>query len=449
MTAATQPVRYPDVASEPFMTRRAVVLVLLNVLVPGSAQVLAGNRRLGRWGLASTLVSWAVVVVVVALALFWRTPLLEVATNTLALTVVQVFLVYYAVLWVVLTVDTLRLVRLVRTAPRARGVIAGLMALLLVATVGPAAYGAYLSGVQHGLLSGLFSSRQAAADPVDGRYNVMLLGGDAGADRTGLRPDSLSVASIDAETGQTTIIGVPRNLYDAPFSEGSPLWGPFPDGYDCGDECLVSFLYTYGEEHPDLYPDAESRGSTPGIEATRDALEGVTGLTIQYYALIDMEGFVDVVDALGGVEIDVKQRIPINGGEDANGQPVNVDGWIEPGLQRLDGYHALWYGRARHGTSDFDRMARQREVQQAILDQFQPTTVLAKFQSVADAGVQTVDTDVPQAALSAFVELAVEAKSQPVTSLELVPPTYSNYHPDFPAMRAAVAAATTSASTQG
>jgi len=449
VSAATQPVRYPDVSSQPFMTRRALVLVLLNVLVPGSAQVLAGSRRLGRWGLASTLVSWAVVVVVVALALFWRTPLLEVATNTLALTVVQVFLVYYAVLWVVLTVDTLRLVRIVRTAPRMRGVLAGLMAVLLVATVGPAAWGAYLSGVQHGLLSRLFSSQQAAADPVDGRYNVMLLGGDAGADRTGLRPDSLSVASIDAETGQTTIVGVPRNLYDAPFSEGSPLWGPFPDGYDCGDECLVSFLYTYAEEHPDLYPDAASKGSTPGVEATRDALEGVTGLTIQYYALIDMDGFVDVVDALGGVEIDVKQRVPINGGEDAAGQPINVDGWIEPGLQRLDGYHALWYGRARHGTSDFDRMARQREVQQAILDQFQPTTVLAKFQDVADAGVQTVETDVPQAALSAFVELAVKAKSQPVTSLELVPPTYSNYRPDFPAMRAAVAAATTSAAAQG
>jgi LCP family protein required for cell wall assembly len=439
------PVRHPDVTSEPFMTKRAWVLVLLNVVVPGSAQVLAGSRRLGRWGLASTLVFWAVAVVVVVLAFAFRSPLIEIATNVVALTVVQVFLAYYAVLWVVLTVDTLRLARIVRTAPSARGLLAGAMVLLMVVTVGPAAYGAYLAGVQHGLLNSLFTSRADAAPPVDGRYNIMLLGGDAGADRTGLRPDSISVASIDAETGATTIVGIPRNLYDAPFVAGSPLYGDYPDGFDCGDDCLVSFLYTYGEEHPDLYPDAESKGSNPGVEAMRDAVEGITGLTVQYYALIDMQGFVDLIDALGGIQVDVQQRIPINGGVDSAGQPINVDGWIEPGDQRLDGYHALWYARARHGTSDYDRMARQREVQQALLSQFQPATVLAKFQAVASAGVQTVDTDIPQGALAAFVDLAAKAKSQQITSLELVPPTYDNVYPDYDAMRAAVAQATTSA----
>ena len=438
------PVRHPDATSEPFMTKRAWVLVLLNVVVPGSAQVLAGSRRLGRWGLASTLVFWAVAVVVIVLAFAFRSPLIEIATNVVALTIVQVFLAYYAMLWVVLTVDTLRLARIVRTAPSARGFLAGAMVLLMVVTVGPAAYGAYLAGVQHGLLNSLFTSRADAAPPVDGRYNIMLLGGDAGADRTGLRPDSISVASIDAETGATTIVGIPRNLYDAPFVAGSPLYGEYPDGYDCGDDCLVSFLYTYGEEHPDLYPDAESRGSNPGVEAMRDAVEGITGLTVQYYALIDMQGFVDLIDALGGIQVDVQQRIPINGGVDGNGQPINVDGWIEPGEQKLDGYHALWYARARHGTSDYDRMARQREVQQALLSQFQPAQVLSKFQAVASAGVQTVDTDIPQGALAAFVDLAVKAKSQQITSLELVPPTYDNVYPDYDAMRTAVAQATTS-----
>jgi len=438
------PVRHPDVNSEPFMTRRAWTLVLLNVVVPGSAQVLAGSRRLGRWGLASTLVFWAVAIVVVIMAFAFRSPLIEVATNVIALTAVQVFLLYFAVLWLVLTIDTLRLARIVRTAPSARGFLAGALVLLMIVTVGPAAYGAYLAGVQHGLLNSLFTSRADAAPPVDGRYNIMLLGGDAGADRTGLRPDSISVASIDAETGATAIVGIPRNLYDAPFVAGSPLYGDYPDGYDCGDDCLVSFLYTYGEEHPELYPDAESHGSNAGVEAMRDAVEGITGLTVQYYALIDMQGFVDLIDALGGIQVDVQQRIPINGGVDGNGQPINVDGWIEPGEQRLDGYHALWYARARHGTSDYDRMSRQREVQQALLSQFQPATVLSKFQAVASAGVQTVDTDIPQGALAAFVDLAVKAKSQQITSLELVPPTYDNVYPDYDAMRSAVAQATTS-----
>jgi len=439
------PVRHPDLGSPTFMTRRAWALVLLNVLIPGSAQVLAGSKRLGRWGLASTLVSWAVAVVIVVLALFWQTPLLEVATNVVALTVVQVFLVYYAVLWVVLTLDTLRLVKIVRTLPTARGFIAGVMVLLTAATVGPVAWGAYVTGVQHGLLNDLFTSQQAAADPVDGRYNILLLGGDAGSDRTGLRPDSISVASIDAETGATTIVGVPRNLYNAPFSDGSPLYGPFPTGYTCGDDCLVSYLYTYGEEHPDLYPDAESKGSNPGIEAMRDAVEGVTGLTLQYYVLIDMQGFVDLIDALGGISVDnTEGRLPINGGVDAAGNPINVDGWIEPGKQVLDGYHALWYARARHGSDDYHRMARQREVQQALLSQFQPAQVLSKFQAVASAGVQTVDTDIPQGALSAFVGLARDARSQPITDLEIVPPTYSNVYPDYDVIHADVAAATAS-----
>ena len=428
------------------MTRRAWVLVLLNVLIPGSAQILAGSRRLGRWGLASTIAFWVVAGISIALAAFARTVILDIATNTVALSIVQVFLVYYAVLWVVLTIDTLRLVKIITTMPTARGFIAGVMALLLMATVGPVAWGAYLSGVQHGLLTSLFTSRQQAADPVDGRYNILLLGGDAGADRTGLRPDSISVASIDAETGATTIVGIPRNLYNAPFSEGSPLYGPYPDGYSCGDECLVSYLYTYGEEHPDLYPEAESEGSSPGVEAMRDAAEGVTGLTLQYYVLIDMQGFVSLIDALGGVMVDnTEGRLPINGGVDANGQPTNVDGWIEPGEQRLDGYHALWYARARHGSDDYHRMARQREVQQALLSQFQPATVLAKFQSVADAGVQTVDTDIPRGALTALMELALKAKEQSLSDLEIVPPTYSNVYPDYAVIQADVAAATASA----
>ncbi|BDZ51565.1 hypothetical protein GCM10025867_38060 [Frondihabitans sucicola] len=446
MTAAT-PVRNPDTRSLAVMTRRAWWLVVLNVLIPGSAQALAGNRRLGRWGLASTLVFWALIVVSLVSVIVAHSLLFDIATNTIALTIVQVFLTYYAVLWVVLTIDTLRLVRFVSLAPLGRGLVAALAVVVLVGTAGTAAYGSYLSGVQHGLLDTLFSSKKDVAAPVDGRYNVLLLGGDAGADRTGLRPDSMSVASIDAATGKTTIIGIPRNLYNAPFRKGSPLYGPYPDGYTCGDDCLVSFLYTYGEEHPELYPNAAKEGSNSGIEAERDAIEGITGLKIQYYALIDMGGFVDLINALGGITVDVPYRIPINGGIDAAGQPINVDGWIEPGVQHLDGYHALWFARARHGTDDYHRMARQRTVEQAVLKQFTPAKVLSKFQAVASAGTQVVKTDIPQGTLSEFVSLALKARSQPITDLEIVPPTYDNVHPDFAAIRAAVKKATASAPT--
>jgi anionic cell wall polymer biosynthesis LytR-Cps2A-Psr (LCP) family protein len=166
----------------------------------------------------------------------------------------------------------------------------------------------------------------------------------------------------------------------------------------------------------------------------RDALEGATGLTIQYYVLIDKQGFADLVDALGGVDITVKERIPIGGDENLNG----VVEWIEPGARHLDGYHAQWYARARHGTSDYDRMARQRELQDAILKQVNPINVVTKFQDIAKAGTQVMKTDIPQSMLGYFVDLGMKTRRLPVQQLELVPPTIDPTQPDYTQIRTLV-----------
>src|SRR5690606_22479355 len=112
----TSVLRDPDRTDTAFMTKRAWWLVGLNLLVPGSAQVLAGNRRLGRFGLAATLVLWALVVVGIALAIFARGLLLDVATNTWVLAGAVSLLRFYAVRWFVLILDTLRIVWLVRVS---------------------------------------------------------------------------------------------------------------------------------------------------------------------------------------------------------------------------------------------------------------------------------------------------------------------------------------------
>jgi LCP family protein required for cell wall assembly len=430
----TSPVRYPDLRSGPLMTRRAWWLIALNVLIPGSPQLIAGNRRLGRFGVTTTFILWALAVLALVIFLLNHEVIYTAVTNPVALTLLQVLLVAYAILWIVLTLDTLRLTKLVRTGSAAP-FIAVIAVLALVVTAGVASYGAVSAGAARGAVSKIFAG-QAYAPPVKGRYNILLLGGDAGADRTGLRPDSLSVASIDAETGATTIIGIPRNLEQVQFVAGSPLYGPFPGGYNCGDKCLIDYLYTYGEEHEKLYPDAVAKGSTPGIEAMRDASEGVTGLTIQFYALIDMQGFADLVDALGGVTVDVPARIAYG--------PVTATkpyGYFDAGKQRLDGGLALWYARSRYAGSDYERMARQRQVQEAILKQFQPAIVLTKFQDIAKAGAQVVKTDIPASMLGHLVEIGEKGRKLPVAQLELVPPIYSSDHPDFDKMRAAVTAA--------
>ena len=436
------PVRQPDVSSPRIMTKRAWWLVILNVLIPGSAQVLAGSRRLGRFGLGATLLSW--ILALTALAAWLLVPTATSVTfvsNPITLTVVQLVLAFYVVLWVILSLDTLRLARLIKAAPGARVLVAAFSVILLVATAGSSAYGAYVAGISRSTIGSIFSSTKQYAEPINGRYNVMLLGGDAGPDRVGLRPDSISVASINATTGATTLIGIPRNMQKVPFRKGSPLYGPYPHGYNCGDNCLISFLYTYAQTHPSLYPHAAKEGSQPGIEATKDAVEGVLGIKIQYYALIDMEGFSDLINALGGVTIDVKEKLPIGGGIDANGQPIGTHKWIYPGVQHMNGYVAQWYARSRHGTSDYDRMSRQREVQTALLAQFQPGVILTKFEAIANAGRQVVKTDIPQVMLGRFVDLGGLARKQKIAQLELVPPVVFEPAPDFAKIHELVAQA--------
>ena len=87
----------------------------------------------------------------------------------------------------------------------------------------------------------------------------------------------------------------------------------------------------------------------------------------------------------------------------------------------MDGFTAQWYARSRHTTSDFDRMRRQRELQQAILAQFTPQVVLTRFQEVADAGADLVSTDLPQSFIPTLLDLALKAREQEVTTIELTP----------------------------
>jgi LCP family protein required for cell wall assembly len=414
------------------MTRRAWWLVGLGILIPGSAQLLAGDRRLGRFAVGTTFLLWALLVVTLGLYAFARPVFLTIATNIYALWAIQLVLIAYVVLWVVLAFDTLRLVRLVRIPGGARVAIASLAIIAVVVSAGGVGYAAIVTGSARSLLDTVFSGG-TIEPPIDGRYNILLLGGDAGPDRVGLRPDSISVVSIDAETGAAAIIGIPRNLEQVRLADGSPLLGPFPDGYDCGDECLISYLYTYGIEHPELYPDAADEGSDPGIEAMRDAAEGVTGLQLQYYVLIDMQGFSDLINALGGIDITVGKDLELGKNGD---DPIGI---IRAGQQHMDGATALWFARSRYNTTDYDRMERQRQVQEAILVQFEPANVLTKFQAVADASAQVVKTDIPQGMLAPFVELAAKTRALPVTKLELTPENgVVTAHPDYEQIHALV-----------
>ena len=448
-----RPLRHPDLASEPLMSKRARWLVILGFLLPGTAQVVAGNRRLGRFGLIATAILVVGVVIAGASFLLARTATLTFFTNSFVLLIVQWLLFIYAVIWVVLGIDTLRLTRLVRVQRGWRVPVAMLSVLLTIVPAAGAAWAGNAVGAGRGLIGDLFRSAPAVA-PVDGRYNILLLGTDAGSDREGLRPDSISLISVDAETGQSMIVGLPRELKDTPFPEGSPLAPVYPEGYcdevnyyeivDGGGyycfttgnlNSLVTELEDSGSpSYEGMYADAVSQGSSPGIEATKDAVSGATGLEVQFYVLVNMDAFESMIDALGGITMNVQERLPIGGQiDEMTGELVGVEGWIEPGEQEMDGFTALWYARSRYGSADGDyaRMERQRELQSAILAQMNPQNVLSRFQEVLSAGSQLVDTDIPDSMLGTFVDLAADARAYEPVNVELVPPAVDPENPDW------------------
>ena len=167
----------------------------------------------------------------------------------------------------------------------------------------------------------------------------------------------------------------------------------------------------------------------PGAQATMDAVSAITGLKVNYYALIDLKGFQSLINAVGGITVDVKQRVPIGG------ETTPISGYINVGTQHLTGYRALWYARSRTGSSDYARMARQRCVMTAMLQQLNPETVLLKFNGIASASSKVISTSIPEGDLGTFVDLAIKAKSQKVTSVQFVPPLVVPKHPDFAAVQ--------------
>ena len=278
------------------------------------------------------------------------------------------------------------------------------------------------------------------ADPWKGvgRINVMMLGQDAGADRTGTRPDTIMVASIDTETGRTALFSIPRNIQYVRFPSGTVEAKKFPQGFTAygRDQNLINAVWSWADDNKALFPGDPN----PGLTATRHAVEQTLDLPIDYYAMVDLQGFSDVVNAIGGVDIDVERRIPIGGGHNqATGGTYPVTGVIEKGQQHLDGDRALWYARSRWQSSDWDRMCRQQRMIRIVTEEADPATLALKFPNLVTAAEQNIQTDIPASRLDAFVMLAQRIKkggyqSYPITE-SVDKPGAKNWrrygHPDW------------------
>ncbi len=269
------------------------------------------------------------------------------------------------------------------------------------------------------------------------RVNMLLLGSDAGVGREGIRTDSMLVASIDTHTGNTVLFGIPRNLENVPFPTTSPLHKLYPEGYNCGDECLMNGVWTLAEDHKDLFPASEK---SPGLTATKDAIGEVLGLDIGDSTVIDLEGFEQLVDAMGGIDVNVQHRVCVNC-KSVGGQVVWTTGkeeYIEPGQRHLDGRLALWYARSRAESDDFDRMRRQRCVTGAILDQANPLRLLANYGQLAKALKDNVSVSIPQEDLPAWADLVTRVQKGTIHSLPLTNKVIDVGRPDFAKIHALV-----------
>ncbi|HEX6758217.1 MAG TPA: LCP family protein [Propionibacteriaceae bacterium] len=401
----------------------------MTLVLPGSAQLAAGNRRLGRAALRIWATLWCLAVLAALLALILPEAALAVITLGPTLMAIQIAIIMLGLSWVALIVDAWRLARPWDVERRGRIVLSVLSLAVAFTIFGGFIAVASMVSAQHDLTTTVFGG---GGDQVakHGRYNILLMGGDAGRQRSGLRPDSMTVASVDAETGRTVLISLPRNLQAAPFPSFSPLHARFPNGYHCSDgSCMLNAIYTYASEHRDLYPGVPN----PGAQATKEAVEGATGLTINYWVLIDLKGFESLVDSVGGITMDVYRRVPIGGGS------TKIHGYVEAGKNRhLNGYEALWFARSRADSSDYDRMVRQKCVMNAMLNQFDPITVLTKFNKIAAASRQVVATDIPTSEVSPMIDLALRAKRLPVSSVAMMPPLIDPSSPDFTLVRRTV-----------
>ncbi|WP_344200216.1 LCP family protein [Aeromicrobium alkaliterrae] len=407
--------------------RRAIVLLVMTLVVPGSAQIAAGNRNVGRVAVRIWASLLGVTLLGLLVAYLSRSTFLSLVLDQRVLFLGRWIVTAAAIGWVVLLLDAWRLGMPLRLPQRRRLIVTAVNGVLCFAVAGSLLFAANVLAAQNHLIGTVFASEEVA-DASDGRYNVLLLGGDSGEGREGMRPDSINVASVDAESGRTVIVSLPRNLQRVPFPEGTVMHEQFPDGFVSDDEdegYYLNGVSTWANDHADLFGDT----ADPGLLATTQAVEAITGLKISYHASINMQGFAQLIDAVGGVTLDVKQRTP------KSGITEKTKGWIEVGEQKLNGDEALWYARSRKADNDFARMGRQKCVMNAMLAQLSPQKVLLNVQDIAKSSAALLSTDIPASELDVFADLALKARSFPVSTVSIVPPAVNTVDPDFPVVR--------------
>jgi LCP family protein required for cell wall assembly len=399
-------------------------LTTLGAVVPGSGYLVAGRRWLG----AVVLLGWLTAIG----GLLWYfgrgvDNALDFVFNPTAVRVAAAGLGLALLGWAFVVVTSHRMLR-PRERPRSHTVIGNVVvAALVLAGAAPVVQAAQYAMVTADGVDSVFKNDVKSATSPEGvtqddpwagrsRVNVLLLGGDGGEGRTGVRTDSLILASIETKTGKTVLFSLPRNMMYAEFPDDSPLHDLYPDGYQTGQgDPGFDMLNAIYSQVPQLHPGVLGETDNEGADAVKLAVAGSLGIDVDYYLLVNLKGFQTVVDALGGITVNINTKVAINGDTSAGIPPT---GYLEPGPdQHLDGFHALWFARGRYGSDDYQRMDRQRCAIDAIIEAADPSTLFTRYVDIVKAGKEIVYTDIPRKIAQDFVSLLLRVKDGKIRSV--------------------------------
>ncbi|WP_134774319.1 LCP family protein [Ornithinimicrobium flavum] len=438
---------------------RALGLTTLSALLPGLG--LLGTRRRGVGIVVVTLAVLGLGAAgVYAVSNGLTTTALETAGSTRTLQVIAGVLVAGTVVWIAAIALTALQARPRRTTGVQKLGLGIFTTLLCLAVSAPAALGVRYISAHVDAVGKVFSSesvgasgatptsaiRQDTENPWEDlpRVNLLLLGSDAAEAREGTRTDTMIVLSVDTTTGDSVMFSVPRNLMRVPFPREHPLHEVYPAGYDCGDQCLMNAVWTEAEKHAEEFPQLYAGDALPGLTATREVLETVLGLELHHTVIVNLQGFEDLIDAMGGVVVNIQEPIPVGGRTytDAAGKlqldPTSDVTWLQPGSQRLDGATALGYSRSRVTTDDFSRMRRQRCMVAAVIDQAEPMTLLQRYPQIIGAVGDNVATDIPAQDLDEWATLTLRVQAGTMRSLPFTSSNTDTVDPNFSEIRARV-----------
>ncbi len=252
------------------------------------------------------------------------------------------------------------------------------------------------------------------------RLNILLIGSDQRPGDGTYNTDTLIVVSIDPVTKQVSMFGLPRDTVDIPVPPG-PARHVFGTAY----RGKINGWFTAVRDRSDLFPGTDR---TRGYNGLKAIMGNLYGLDIKYFVEVNFDGFRAVVDAVGGVTINVQIPISDNRYPSVNGRLERV--YIPSGIQHMDGTQALRYARSRYSrygnVTDFDRGQRQQRVLLSLREQADPQALIPRLPDLVTALKRAVRTDVPVGQLAQLLGLASEIDTKNIRSYVFAPPLYSS-----------------------